>query len=56
MKLNHLSQLYLVDKICSDETLGKLKACLMAVVQNEHGRVMHLKLMYTALRVKPVRQ
>ena len=27
----------LVDKICSDETLGKLKACLMAVVQNEHG-------------------
>jgi len=27
----------LVDKICSDETLGKLKACLMAVVQSEHG-------------------
>ena len=27
----------LVDKICSDETLGKIKACLMAVVQEEHG-------------------
>ncbi len=27
----------LVDKICSDETLGKVKDCLMAVVQEEHG-------------------
>jgi len=27
----------LVDKICSDETLGKLKGCLLAVVQSEHG-------------------
>jgi cell division protein FtsI (penicillin-binding protein 3) len=27
----------LVDKICSDETLGKLKACLRAVVQSHHG-------------------
>lgn len=27
----------LVDKICSDETLGKLKDCLLAVVQREHG-------------------
>ena len=27
----------LVDKICSDETLGKLKACLLAVVQYDHG-------------------
>jgi cell division protein FtsI (penicillin-binding protein 3) len=27
----------LVDKICTDETLGKLKDCLMAVVKNEHG-------------------
>ena len=27
----------LVDKICNDETLGKVKSCLMAVVQNEHG-------------------
>ncbi len=27
----------LVDKICSDETLGKIKACLMAVVLEEHG-------------------
>jgi cell division protein FtsI (penicillin-binding protein 3) len=27
----------LVDKICSDETLGKLKGCLMAVVQSKEG-------------------
>lgn len=27
----------LVEKICSDETLGKLKDCLLAVVENEHG-------------------
>lgn len=27
----------LVDKICSDETLGKLKDCLLSVVQSEHG-------------------
>jgi cell division protein FtsI (penicillin-binding protein 3) len=27
----------LIDKICSDETLGKLKGCLLAVVQSEHG-------------------
>jgi len=27
----------LVDKICSDETLGKLKACLRAVITYEHG-------------------
>jgi len=27
----------LVDKICSDETLGKLKGCLLAVVENQHG-------------------
>ena len=27
----------LVDKICTDETLGKIKACLMAVVLEEHG-------------------
>src|SRR6185312_5190891 len=27
----------LVDKICSDETLGKLKGCLMAVVQSKAG-------------------
>lgn len=27
----------LVDKICSDETLGKLKGCLEAVVQNKEG-------------------
>lgn len=27
----------LVEKICSDETLGKLKDCLVAVVETEHG-------------------
>jgi cell division protein FtsI (penicillin-binding protein 3) len=27
----------LVDKICSDETLGKLKGCLRAVIEDEHG-------------------
>ncbi|MEO9004861.1 MAG: penicillin-binding protein [Ginsengibacter sp.] len=27
----------LIDKICDDETLGKLKGCLEAVVQSEHG-------------------
>jgi cell division protein FtsI (penicillin-binding protein 3) len=27
----------LVEKICSDETLGKLKACLLDVVESEHG-------------------
>jgi cell division protein FtsI (penicillin-binding protein 3) len=33
----------LVEKICSDETLGKLKACLMAVVEFEHGTAHALK-------------
>jgi len=33
----------LVDKICSDETLGKLKGCLLAVVENEHGTARSLK-------------
>ncbi|HZW64606.1 MAG TPA: penicillin-binding protein [Hanamia sp.] len=27
----------LVEKICSDETLGKLKGCLRAVIEDEHG-------------------
>ncbi|HSQ43663.1 MAG TPA: penicillin-binding transpeptidase domain-containing protein, partial [Ginsengibacter sp.] len=27
----------LIDKICSDETLGKVRGCLMAVLQSEHG-------------------
>jgi cell division protein FtsI (penicillin-binding protein 3) len=26
-----------LDKICSDETLGKLKDCLLAVIESEHG-------------------
>lgn len=33
----------LVDKICSDETLGKLKACMLEVVENEHGTAHTLK-------------
>jgi len=33
----------LVEKICSDETLGKLKACLMDVVENPHGTAHRLK-------------
>ncbi|MEP6948402.1 MAG: penicillin-binding protein [Ginsengibacter sp.] len=27
----------LIEKICSDETLGKLKGCLLAVIEREHG-------------------
>ncbi len=33
----------LVEKICSDETLGKLKACLLDVVENPHGTAHSLK-------------
>ncbi|HEV8079449.1 MAG TPA: penicillin-binding protein [Chitinophagaceae bacterium] len=33
----------LVDKICSDETLGKLKACLLDVVESAHGTAHSLK-------------
>lgn len=33
----------LVDKICSDETLGKLKACLLDVVESPHGTAHSLK-------------
>ncbi len=33
----------LVDKICSEETLGKLKDCLLAVVENQHGTARSLK-------------
>ena len=33
----------LVDKICSDETLGKLKACMLDVVESEHGTAHSLK-------------
>ena len=33
----------LVDKICSDETLGKIKDCLLAVVENQHGTARALK-------------
>ncbi|MEP6583583.1 MAG: penicillin-binding protein [Ginsengibacter sp.] len=33
----------LVDKICSDETLAKLKDCLLAVVEFEHGTAHQLQ-------------
>lgn len=33
----------LVPKICSDETLGKLKDCLLDVVESEHGTAHKLK-------------
>jgi cell division protein FtsI (penicillin-binding protein 3) len=33
----------LVEKICSDETLGKLKGCLLDVVENPHGTAHTLK-------------
>ncbi len=33
----------LVDKICSDETLGKLKGCMLDVVESEHGTAHTLK-------------
>jgi cell division protein FtsI (penicillin-binding protein 3) len=33
----------LVEKICSDETLGKLKECLLDVVEGEHGTAHQLK-------------
>jgi cell division protein FtsI (penicillin-binding protein 3) len=33
----------LVGKICSDETLGKLKDCLLNVVESEHGTAHSLK-------------
>lgn len=33
----------LVDKICSDETLGKLKACLLEVVESKHGTAHSVK-------------
>lgn len=33
----------LVDKICSEATLGKLKACMLDVVESEHGTAHTLK-------------
>ena len=33
----------LIEKICSDETLGKLKACMLDVVESEHGTAHSLK-------------
>jgi cell division protein FtsI (penicillin-binding protein 3) len=37
IEIKSFSPQVLVDKICSDETLGKLKGCLLAVIENEHG-------------------
>ncbi len=36
-KIQSFGPQVLIEKICSDETLGKLKDCLLAVVQSEHG-------------------
>lgn len=36
----------LVDKICTEETLGKLKECLLQVVEGEHGTARALKSPY----------
>jgi cell division protein FtsI (penicillin-binding protein 3) len=42
-KIKIFSPKVLVNKICSDETLGKLKGCLLEVVENEHGTAHRLK-------------
>lgn len=36
----------LVERICSEETLGKLKSCLLDVVESEHGTAHSLKSNY----------
>ena len=43
IEIKSFSPRVLVDKICSDETLGKLKSCLLAVVESEHGTGHRLK-------------
>ena len=43
VKIKSFKPQVLVDKICSDETLGKLKACLLAVIENQHGTGRALK-------------
>jgi cell division protein FtsI (penicillin-binding protein 3) len=41
--LKTFSPKILVEKICSDETLGKLRDCLLDVVESEHGTAHSLK-------------
>ncbi|MEO5499831.1 MAG: penicillin-binding transpeptidase domain-containing protein, partial [Ginsengibacter sp.] len=36
-EIESFSPQILVDKICSDETLGKLRSCMLQVVEGEHG-------------------
>jgi cell division protein FtsI (penicillin-binding protein 3) len=43
IEVKHFSPQVLVEKICSDETLGKLKDCLLEVVESEHGTGHRLK-------------
>ena len=43
IEIKTFSPQILVDKICSDETLGKLKSCLLDVVESEHGTGHSLK-------------
>jgi cell division protein FtsI (penicillin-binding protein 3) len=43
IEVKSFSPTVLVEKICSDETLGKLKGCLLEVVQSEHGTAHKLK-------------
>jgi cell division protein FtsI (penicillin-binding protein 3) len=41
--LESFSPHVLVDKICSDETLGKLRSCMLQVVEGDHGTARALK-------------
>jgi cell division protein FtsI (penicillin-binding protein 3) len=43
IEIKTFSPTVLVEKICSDETLGKLKGCLLDVVESEHGTAHQLK-------------
>ena len=43
IQVKSFSPQVLVEKICSDETLGKLKGCLLEVVESEHGTAHLLK-------------
>ena len=43
IEIKTFSPTVLVEKICSDETLGKLKGCLLDVVENAHGTAHNLK-------------
>lgn len=43
VEVKSFSPVVLVEKICSDETLGKLKGCLLEVVEGKHGTAHQLK-------------